>query len=229
MNGGPADIVLDTGGSLTVTSGTAAVTISPTDGISGNSFEQVDGTTITYKNADAAVGVLVDLTTNNINATNSGCETGNDCHVVEGIVMDGSLDLSGTGQTKRGLWLEGPDSTGTTPGPWTFTGNIDLSQSTFVITGDSSVGVLIDEGANLNGNLTLGVLTKKTSSLTGGSTGLVGLENNGVINGDVRFGFVDTTERRLPRQLSRRTSPVRRPRRPPASSRRNWGRSTAMS
>jgi hypothetical protein len=188
VNGGPGDIVLDTGGSLTVTSGAAAVTIN-----SDNSFEQVTDTTITYKNADAAVGVLVDLTTHDINATNlAGCTAGTDCaHVSEGIVMSGDLDLSGTGGTKRGLWLEGPDPDGTAPGPFTYTGNIDLSQSTFTVSGDNSVGVLIDQNVNYNGNITFGTLNMQTTSLTGSSSGLVGFENNGVINGDVRVGFVD--------------------------------------
>ena len=128
--------------------GGAAVTIN-----SNNSFDQIAGTTISNTGTDAAVGILVDLTTQNLDATNdpTACPAG-DCHVVEGIVENGTIDLSGSGSGKRGVWLQGADPHGGTD-PFAFTGNIDMSNSTMTITGDNSVGVLLDQLTILNGNL----------------------------------------------------------------------------
>jgi hypothetical protein len=189
-DGTPADIKIDTGGGITVTVGGPAVTIN-----SNNSFDQIAGTTISNKGTDAAVGILVDLTTQSLDATNDAvaCPAG-DCHVVEGIVENGTIDLSGSGATKRGLWLEGQAvADGVTP--FTFTGNIDMSNSTMTITGDSSVGVLIDEETILNGSLTLGNITIQTTSQTTSTLGVIGLETSGTINGDINVGLSndDTT------------------------------------
>ncbi|HVV66148.1 MAG TPA: hypothetical protein VHC42_11820, partial [Rhizomicrobium sp.] len=186
-DGGPADIVLDTDGSITVNLGGPAVTIN-----SNNSFEQVVGTTISNKGTDSAVGILVDLTTHNLDATNDNVSCGGapPCHAVEGIVENGTIDLSGAGATKRGLWLEAPTiDVGT--GPFSFTGNIDMSNSTMTITGDNSVGVLIDQLAILNGDVTLGAITMQTTTTSGTSVGVIGFDNEGVINGDVNIGLVN--------------------------------------
>jgi hypothetical protein len=188
-SGGPADIVIDTDGGLTITSGTAAVTIN-----SNNSFEQVGDTTVSFKNTSSAVGILVDLSSGTpINATNTAGCTPDQCeHVVEGILEQGTVDLSGSGTAKRGLWFEGPTTDdGSTPPPNSYTGNVDLGAGTFVITGDNSIGVLIDPSSIVNGTITLGTMTMQTTSLTGSSTGVIGFENNGVVNGDVRLGFID--------------------------------------
>ncbi|HVU21008.1 MAG TPA: hypothetical protein VHE09_09775, partial [Rhizomicrobium sp.] len=105
-SGGPADIVIDSGGGLTITSGTAAVTIN-----SNNSFEQVADTTVSFKNTDSAVGILVDLTQSDLNATNTpGCTSDTCEHVIQGILEQGTVDMSGSGTAKRGLWFEGPTS-----------------------------------------------------------------------------------------------------------------------
>ena len=187
----PADIKLDTGGAITISGGTTpAVTIN-----SDNSFAQVEGTTLSFKNTNGAVGILTDLTTQSINATNAaGCAVTNTCaHVVEGILEQGTIDLSGTGTNKRGLWFEGPTTDdGSIPPPNTYTGNVDLGDGTITITGDGGIGVLVDSSVIMDGNITFGTLSMQTTSLTGTSTGVIGFENNGVINGDVRVGFVDS-------------------------------------
>ena len=189
-DGTPADIKIDAGGGITVTTGGPAVTIN-----SNNSFDQIAGTTISNKATDAAVGILVDLTKQSLDATNdlAACPAG-DCHVVEGIVENGTIDLSGSGTNKRGLWLQGQAvADGVTP--FTFTGNIDMSNSTMTITGDNSVGVLIDQETILNGNLTMGNITISPTSQTTSTVGVVGLETSGTINGDINVGVSndDTT------------------------------------
>lgn len=179
-NGIPADILLDTGGGVTVTVAGPAVTIN-----SNNSFDAVTGSEISNINTTGAVGMLVDLTTQSLDATNdaAGCGSGVTlpCHTTEGIVDAGIMSLSGTGTGKTGLWLEGP-TTGTTSN--SFTGNIDMTGSTITITGDTSFGVKIDSLAELNGNLTLGQITMKTSSDTS-AAGVMGLQLAGTVNGDI--------------------------------------------
>lgn len=184
-DGTPADIKIDTGGGITVTTGGPAVTIN-----SNNSFYQIAGTTISNKATDSAVGILVDLTTQNLDATNdpAACPAG-DCHVVEGIVENGTIDLSGSGTNKRGLWLQG-QAVADGVNPFTFTGNIDMSNSTMTITGDNSVGVLIDQETILNGSLTMGNITISPTSQTTSTVGVIGLETSGTINGDINVGLV---------------------------------------
>ncbi|HVZ91620.1 MAG TPA: autotransporter domain-containing protein [Rhizomicrobium sp.] len=186
-DGGPADIVLDTDGSITVNLGGPAVTIN-----SNNSFEQVVGTTISNKGTDSAVGILVDLTTHSLDATNDNVSCGGapPCHAVEGIVENGTIDLSGAGGSKRGIWLEAPTvDLGT--GPFSFTGDIDMSGSTITVTGDNGVGVLIDQLAVLNGDLTFGTINVEPTSKTASTVGVIGVESLGVINGDVNIGLVN--------------------------------------
>ncbi len=184
-NGTPADILLDTGGSITVsTSGTqtapqAAVTIN-----SDNSFSAVSGTTISNNNTDMGVGIMVDLTGADINATNaSGC-TGSDClHTFEGITEAGTITLTGTGSDKVGLYLEGADSTVNTT-VYKFIGNIDLTDSTITVTGDASQGIKIDQLAELDGNLTIGSIKMATSSSTS-TASEIGFDMIGNVYGDI--------------------------------------------
>jgi Autotransporter beta-domain len=180
-NGAPGDIKIDSNGGIALTGGTggAIVTIN-----SDNSFDQIGGTTISYKGVSDATGILVDLTGNSWNATNSGCPVENpSCHTVEGIVETGTIDLTGAGDTKKGLWLEGPASDSGLPAN-VFTGNIDMTGSTMNIQGDSSVGVLIDQLATLDGNLTLGTITMKPTTLDS-AAGIIGLDLEGTLNGDL--------------------------------------------
>ena len=182
--GTPGDIKIDTGGGVNVALSGAIVTIN-----SDNSFEQVSGTTITDTNTDSAVGILVDLTTTNRNATNQGCP---DCHTVEGIVENGKIDLSGTGAGKRGVWLQGADPNGGTD-PFAFIGTIDMSNSTMTINGDNSVGVLFDKLTIQDGDLLLGNITMQPTSTTGSAAGVIGVETNGTVNGDIDVGLVNDT------------------------------------
>jgi len=177
-DGTPADILLDTNGSITVTTAGAAVTIN-----SNNSFESLAGTKISNDDTSNAVGILVDLTSGvPIDATNDGC-TDNCAHTFEGITQAGAISLNGSGNTKTGLWLEGPDPDSELP-VTQFIGNIDMTGSTMSITGDTSVGIKIDSLAELDGNLTLGEMTLKPSSNTS-TLGDVGVDLEGAVYGDI--------------------------------------------
>lgn len=188
-SGTPADILLDAGGSITLNFAGAAITLN-----SNNSVNVNTGTTISNTNTTNAAGILVDLTTQSWDATNDAASCGSltpPCHTTEGILMNGTIDLSGTGTNKTGIWLEGPASDSGLSAN-SFTGDIDMSNSTIKLVGDSSIGVLIDSLAIENGNLSFGTLTTQVSSVTGSTLGVIAFENNGVINGNVNIGFVDT-------------------------------------
>jgi hypothetical protein len=184
--GTPADILLDTGGSITVTtSGTqttpqAAVTIN-----SFNSFSAVTGTTIANNNTDMGVGIMVDLTGANIDATNDGgtCTT---CHTFEGITEAGTMNLTGTGTGKIGLYLEGAATSASTT-VYKFIGNIDMTDSVMTITGDTSTGVKIDSLAELDGNLTLSTIGVRANSTTS-TASEIGVDLLGNVYGDIVVG-----------------------------------------
>ena len=181
--GTPADVLLDTGGSIAITvSGTqttpqAALTIN-----SNNSFSGLTGTTISADNTDMGVGIMVDLTAAPIDATNDGCTS--DCaHTFEGITEAGTISLTGTGTGKIGLYLEGADPTTATT-VYAFTGNIDMTGSTMTITGDTSTGIKIDSLAQLDGDLTIGTINLKTGSTTS-TASEIGVDLLGAVYGDI--------------------------------------------
>jgi autotransporter-like protein len=180
-NGQAGDIEVDNNGgiALTATGGGPIVTIN-----SNNSFDQLSGTTISYIGVADATGILVDLTQGNLDATNDGGTCTENCHTIEGIVEAGTIDLSGAGIDKKGLWLQGNATGGTQTMPNIFTGNIDMTGSTMTITGDDSVGVQIDALAQLNGNLTLGSMTLKPSTVDS-TNGITGVDLEGVVDGDI--------------------------------------------
>ena len=105
------------------------------------------------------------------------------CHTTEGIIEAGTINLNGTGGTKRGLWLEGP----ATGGPFSYVGNIEMTGSTINMVGDGSVGILEDASTILYGNLTIGNIKIQPASSTS-SGAMVGVELNGVVNGNVAIG-----------------------------------------
>jgi len=186
-NGSPGDIKIDTDGSLSYSkSGTNDVAVPLITINSNNSFNQISGTTASINNTDQAVGILVDLSNQSLDADNDSTSCGAlpiPCHTTEGIIEAGTINLNGTGDTKRGLWIEGP----TTGGPFSFIGNIEMTGSTMNIVGDSSIGILEDASATLYGNLTIGNIKIQPSSSTSSGT-MVGVELNGVVNGNVSIG-----------------------------------------
>ncbi|HTT99535.1 MAG TPA: autotransporter outer membrane beta-barrel domain-containing protein [Rhizomicrobium sp.] len=188
--GGPADILLDEGGNLTLNFAGAAITVN-----SDNSVDITTDATVKNTNTTDAVGILVDLTTNSWNATNAAPSCLNPpCHTTEGILVDGALDLSGTGDNKTAIWLQGPASDSGLSAN-TFTGDIDMANATVTVTGDNSYGLHIDPLAIEQGNITFGVLNMQPTSTTTSLLGVTGFLDEGVVNGDVRVGFVDNTNK----------------------------------
>ncbi|HEX4860198.1 MAG TPA: hypothetical protein VFV07_03110, partial [Rhizomicrobium sp.] len=182
--GTPADILLDTGGSITFTvagdqtAPQAAVTIN-----SDNSFSGLTATTITVDNTDMAVGIMADLTAADINATNAAGCTSDCAHTFEGITEAGTITLTGTGSNKVGVYLEGADPTTATT-VYKFIGNIDMTDSTMTITGDTSAGIKIDSLAELDGNLTAGSMTLKPTGTTS-TASEIGIDILGTVYGDI--------------------------------------------
>jgi len=183
----PADIKLDAGGNITITAAGPAITIN-----SDNSLYITTDATIQNKATADAVGILVDLTEHSWNATNTGCAAGitPPCHTTEGIIVNGTIDLTGAGDNKTAIWLKGPTSDSGLPAN-TFTGNIDMSDSTITVAGDNSVGLLIDALAIEQGNITFGTLNMQPTSTTTSLLGVTGFENAGVVYGNINVGFVD--------------------------------------
>lgn len=133
--------------------------------------------TLSNKGQSYATGIRVDMTTNPdpINPAN----TANGANATPlGIDSTGIIDLSGSGNSKHGIWLNG---TGTYTGPIT----LDTG-STTTIQGDTSQIITIDPNAVLVGNLTMGgteTLTQTTATSTSAST-LFALQMNGTLTGN---------------------------------------------
>lgn len=95
------------------------------------------------------------------------------------FLSNGSIDLSGTGATKKGLYLKGSSF---------FTGDITLDTSSVVnIVGDSSTGIISDSNSTLNGNLTLGgALRVNATTANSGTVSSIAIANLlGTIKGNV--------------------------------------------
>lgn len=178
--GTPGDILIETGGSVTVATAGAAVTIN-----SDNAFSAQTGSSVNNKNTSDATGILVDLTTAPV-LNSTTCATSNPCFT--GITFAALMDMTGTGDTKKGLWLEGSTVSGATT-PNVFIGNIDFTGSTMTITGDTSTGIQIDSLAELQGNLTIGAMTIKPSSTTSTAT-ITGADLEGAVYGDITLDGV---------------------------------------
>ena len=184
-NGAPANVVINTGIGVTVTSGTAA-TINSNNSIT-------NGGSITNSGTSSAVGVKFDT-----GLTNAGSFTNN-----------GLVQVTGTGGTGNiGLWVTGVNGlTGTIAGTTTsrfavtgdsatgvlvaapFTGNITLGG--VAVTGANSRGVVI--AAPLTGNLqTFGTISSTGSGSTGIAilapvSGRVTSGSTIVVGGDASF------------------------------------------
>jgi hypothetical protein len=176
-------------GSLTIsTAGVGAITVNSnsyvySDGTITNekAGTNTNGTTTTY-----ATGILVDVHANPdasalsfINNADTTTITG------AGIYMDSAsyLYLTGSGTSKRGIWLNAANGTGTYTGDITF-----ISGSTTQVDGDSSVGILIDSGATLKGDLTIGGGVSVSQTTAGSKTvsDLYGIYMGGEVDGNIK-------------------------------------------
>lgn len=153
------DITINSGGGVKIQKGSAAVTVNSSNFLN-------NGGLISNTNTASAKGILIDA-------------SGGALADTTGITNSGTIDLSGQGTTKSAIELSGGS----------FTGPIILTSSSVIrVSGDSSVGVSIDPGATLNGDMTLsGSLTMApTNAQTLQSTAPTTLVNiAGLVNGNV--------------------------------------------
>lgn len=167
-------------GNITIQSGgTVSVGLTQQGAITVNTNNFVSNSgVIENKGQSDASGIRVDMTvnpdpiisTNTANAANA---------TLLGIYNAGTIDLTGSGTAKHGIWLNG--TTGTFTGPITL-----ASSSAITMEGDSSQAITMDTGTVLQGDMTVGgtiSLTQTTATSTT-STALYGLYDYGQINGN---------------------------------------------
>jgi hypothetical protein len=172
------NITIQSGGSVAIgTASVGAITIN-----SNNYLYNIGA--ISNASTSNAVGIMIDVSknpdlssasfTNGASATISGA----------GIYMDAasSLDLTGSGTGKTGIWLDSTNGNGT------YTGDIIFNTSSnMTMNGDSSSGVVISSGAILKGNLSFGgafTMTQTTATSTTASS-LYGLLMSGQVQGNI--------------------------------------------
>ncbi|MBV9540405.1 MAG: hypothetical protein JO167_03990, partial [Alphaproteobacteria bacterium] len=155
------------------TSSTGDLTISP-------------GGVITFKsqtdpliNIDANAIVINNGNLTSTDSTNQTAVLINATGLTGSYTQNGNMDLSGTGVSKKGLFLSGAS---------TFTGNITFASTSVVnIVGDQSVGVLTDAQSTLNGDISLGGQFTVSQSSVSNTTAsnVLAMALPGVINGNV--------------------------------------------
>jgi len=163
VNGGqPADVRIETAGSVTVTSGTA-VTVD-----SNNSVTNAGG--ITISNADNATGILV-TGARTANITNSGTITIDETYTPTDSDNDGDLDgLFAIGTGRTAIRIDGP-----------LTGNLSHT-GTIVVEGNNSAG--IRASAPITGTVTIEGKTTVTGNNTVG-VALAGASGNVRLAGEI--------------------------------------------
>ncbi|WP_285711632.1 autotransporter domain-containing protein [Erythrobacter oryzae] len=163
VNGGqPADVRIETAGSVTVTSGTA-VTVDSNNSVSnaGN---------ITISNADNATGILV-TGARTANITNSGTITIDETYTPTDTDNDGDLDgLFALGTGRTAIRIDGP-----------LTGNL-VHTGTIVVEGNNSAG--IRASAPITGTVTIEGKTTVTGN-NGVGVALAGASGNVRLAGEI--------------------------------------------
>src|SRR5437868_129488 len=95
-NGSPGDIKIDTGGSISFSKSGTNTTPQPAVTInSNNSFNQITGTSVSVNNTDQAVGILVDLSNQTLDANNHSTSCGAlpmPCHTTTGSIAAGTIN-----------------------------------------------------------------------------------------------------------------------------------------
>ncbi len=165
-NGGPDDITIDSGGGISLKTDSAT----PAPLITIDSSNNVNnGGALSAINVGNATAVEVNTGTTPVNLTGS-------------FTNNGTIDLTGTGSTKKVFWLTGAGS---------FTGNVIFDTgSSVTVKGDNSTGITMDAGTVLNGDLSLaGAFAVNATAVNGlgasTSSGVVIANLQGTINGNV--------------------------------------------
>ncbi|HWY64372.1 MAG TPA: hypothetical protein VNX61_04100, partial [Rhizomicrobium sp.] len=168
------NIVIDATGSVSIaTAGTAAVTLNSNNVVTNSG-------TISNANTDNGIGLVIDTTAGNIVAGT-------------GISSTGSIDVGGSGTSKRGIVIQGGN---TFYGPITLTDLIATStltgtsttaqSSAVIVQGDGSAAFLLTQGTKVTSNILLGgggILQNASVNSTASNSIIVDLD--GTLNGDL--------------------------------------------
>lgn len=173
----PDNIFIESKGGVSVHVGSAAVTVNSSNYLTN------DGT-ISNNNTSSAEGIVINPNGGTIDTTLLQSEGG-----PFGINQDGTIDLTGSGTGKVGVFL----NDGTMIGPITLD-----SQSVMNVHGDGSAGLSIgstgvlqavSDSSALNIDGTMTITPSNPSALTNAApSSLVNLETGSVVNGNVLIG-----------------------------------------
>ncbi|MDE2112384.1 MAG: autotransporter outer membrane beta-barrel domain-containing protein [Alphaproteobacteria bacterium] len=185
--GNAGNVTVESGGAISISKGpvTSGTTTINTGAITINSDNFVYSLgNITNDKTTGAAGILVNMTNNPdpISAANTANTSG------YGIELGNasSLNLTGSGTGKHGIWLNNTDTT--TTNTYTFTGPIKMENgSTLTIDGDNSQGISIDPRSTLVGDLSLGgtIQVVQTTSTSTTLSNLYGVLSQGTIQGNL--------------------------------------------
>lgn len=186
--GDAGNITVGTGGAISISKGpvTSGTITYNTGAITVNSDNFVlNQGNISNSNAATATGILVDVTKNPnpISAANTANTSGYGIDLANAS----TLDLSGSGTGKHGIWLSNALDA-TAAGTYTYTGPITLETgSTMIVDGDSSQGITVDPRTTLVGNLTLGgaLQLNQTTATSTTVSSLYGVLMQGTVQGNV--------------------------------------------
>ncbi|MDE2265995.1 MAG: autotransporter domain-containing protein [Alphaproteobacteria bacterium] len=187
--GSAGNVTIESGGAVNVnvagtyTSGTSTLNAGAIT-VNSDSFVWNKGA-IANSSSSTPTGILVDMTTNP-NPLSQGTTVNPNSYGID-FANAATLNLTGSGTTKRGIWLSNAADT-TALNSYTYTGPITLENgSSMTINGDNSQGITIDPRMTLAGNLTIGgtmALTQTTSTSTSLSN-LYGVLSEGTIQGNL--------------------------------------------
>jgi hypothetical protein len=170
------NITIDSTGGVGVQTNTSpAVTINSNAFVLNNGFISNTGT-------DSAVGVLIDTTNGSIQAPATG------------FASTGTIDLSGGGSSKKGIWITGGN---TYYGPITLTsltttaitGAVAATQSSsLILQGDSSAAFYLQQGTTVTSNILIGgggIIMNPANAQTASGSVMV------LLDGTVRGNFIN--------------------------------------
>jgi len=184
-NAGNIIIKSATTGTTSTSAGTVVVSNADIGAITVDSSNYVyDGGAIGNDGTSNAAGILIDVSKNPNLSGASFINSASATITGAGVYIDSasSLTASGSGTAKTGIWLDSVNGSGT------YTGDIILSSSsTMTLNGDSNRGVVVDQGATLKGNLSLGgaVTMTQTTATSTTSSALFGVLMEGEVNGNI--------------------------------------------
>jgi hypothetical protein len=168
------NITIENAGGIGISkSSTPAVTINSNNSVVNNGF-------ISNTNTDNGIGVLIDTTAGNLFAPTLG------------LASTGSIDLGGSGTSKRGIVIQGGNTyygaiTLTNLTAVSVTGATATAQSSaLVVQGDGSAAFLLLQGTKVTSNILLGgggILQNASTNSTASNSIIVDLD--GTVNGNV--------------------------------------------